>query len=151
MRIGAAQGAEIIPNKRPKRNAPNNPVCFGLKYCGTGILKWNTPSKCSPIMKQTRATTIGQNLPVIPKSVPSNAATNPIVVNIRVRPKTKISENRKARLIPLVSLNPPTNPMVNGIIASTQGFDAVIIPPTKTAMNASQGLVWIICSVFAKS
>ncbi|MDH5684590.1 MAG: hypothetical protein OEZ20_09020 [candidate division WOR-3 bacterium] len=46
---------------------------------------------------------------------------------------------------------PPTNPIIKGIIASTQGLDAVRTPPKKTTTNASQGLVWIIFSAFSKS
>ena len=41
-------------------------------------------------------------------------------------------------------------PIINGIIARTQGLDAVNNPPRKTTTKASQGLVWMICSAFSR-
>lgn len=141
MRIGAAQGVETTPKRSPSKNAPISPFCFTFILWDTGMLNLSISNRWSPITRQTAPTIHFQNLPTSPKSPPTVAAMIPSTAKVIDNPKTKTAVKRKERFNPDVFSMPPTKPIMRGIIARTQGLEAVRIPPTNTVTNANHGLV----------
>lgn len=82
----------------------------------------------------------------VPWILPASVATIPSTVRVTLSPNTSTNEKTNTRAMPgLSSRRPATKLIIRGIIANTQGLDAVSAPPSKTATTASQGLVWVYC------
>ena len=81
-----------------------------------------------------------QNLPMSPNIRPISPEMRPNAVKVMESPTMNNKEKVKDFFKPVVSLYPATTLIIRGIIASTQGLDAVVMPPMKTAITASQGL-----------
>ena len=65
-----------------------------------------------------------------------------MAVNVMESPSTNTKEKPRARGTPgLSSRRPAMKLIISGIMASTQGFEAVRMPPTNTATIASHGFV----------
>jgi len=93
-----------------------------------------------PITRQTAATIYFQNLPTSPNILPIKPDTNPNTVKVMDNPKMNNKEKISDFFILAASLYPATMLIINGIMARTQGLEAVINPPMKTATTASYGL-----------
>ncbi len=101
--------------------------------------------------RQTTARAGFQKRPTSPNIRPRRAETSPRAVNVAASPRTKNNENKNVLLRPPDSLRPATRPIIRGIMARTQGLEAVITPPRNTAGIASQGLFWRIRPISPKS
>lgn len=139
---GVAQGDEKKPPRIPASSAPIYPLLVFFEIANEEGIKLYISQICSAIKTINIPRIRYHQVPVPIINLPSIDAATPRTVNVTADPAAKVSDSRKALLVPLFP-TPPTKPITNGTLDKAQGVKDVKTP----AIRANNGVSHIFAAI----